>query len=336
MRLQLVHRLMLVVGCALVPVSLLQAWSTLELESRQVDATRAEALRLLALIEDRQAATIAGVRQILTVLRQTKVVIERDWDGCQDLLDRLAEELPAHLDIHVTDDRGVVRCATEVPLVGLDAAEREPLVAALGGARFAVGSHVVARTGGGPALPLAVPIRDRVTGAVVGVVAALLATHSLGALGVDEPLPPNATLTVADRTGTILARIPDVGGLTGARLPDDLMTLALQGDGGARELRDLDGTTRLVAFSPVGGGPTNLFVPVGLDQAGALSAIRRARLLTLLPLAVAAIGSVLLALWLGRQYVRAPAAHLAVVALGGFGGARVGRRERRGVRPIGH
>ena len=40
MKLQLVHRLMLVVGAALFPISVLQAWSTFELERQQISTAQ--------------------------------------------------------------------------------------------------------------------------------------------------------------------------------------------------------------------------------------------------------------------------------------------------------
>ena len=119
MKLQLVHRLMLVVGAALIPISALQAWSTFELERQQVSTAQGDALRLLALIEDQQAAAIAGIRQTLTILRQTKVILERNWPECQELLGRVKDELPVYLSVYVTDERGSVVCATETRAVGL-------------------------------------------------------------------------------------------------------------------------------------------------------------------------------------------------------------------------
>ena len=310
MKLQLTHRLMLVVALALLPISALQAWSIFKLERQQVSVTEGDALRLLALIEDQQAATIAGVRQVLAVVRQTKVIIERDWSGCQDLLSRMRDELPPYLSVYVTDERGINVCAAEPRAVGLDSSRREHVAAALAGKPFAIGSRIIARSSGKPALPLAAPIRDRTTGAVTGTVAALLDTGSLDALLAAKPLPAGATLTVADRTGTIIARSPDTAGLTGTLLPDSFQSLALQSSTGTRRMVDLDGTTRLIAFSPVDVGATDLFIALSLDQADTLVALRDTRSHALILLAAVAAGTALVVLWLGQRYVRIPAASL--------------------------
>ncbi|MGF7209693.1 PAS domain S-box-containing protein [Skermanella aerolata] len=310
MKLQLVHRLMLIIGAALVPISALQAWSTFELERQQVSATESDALRLLALIEDQQAATIAGVRQVLAVLRQTKVIIERDWPGCQDLLSRTRDELPDYLSVYVTDDRGINVCAAEPRAVGLDSSRREHIAAALAGKPFATGSRIITRASGKSALPLALPIRDGTTGAVTGTVAALLDTGSLDTALAAKPLPSGATLTVADRTGTIIARTPDRTGLLGTRLPDSFEMLAFQRSTGVRRMVDLDGATRLIAFSPPDAGATELFIALGLDQTSAAAALRDTRSHAMVLLVTVAAGTALSVLWMGHLYVRIPAASL--------------------------
>jgi hypothetical protein len=62
---KLSHRLLVVVGLALAPISALQTYSAFRLEGQQTLATYAEAQRLLQLIEDEQAGTIEGIGQIL-------------------------------------------------------------------------------------------------------------------------------------------------------------------------------------------------------------------------------------------------------------------------------
>jgi hypothetical protein len=94
---KLSHRLLVVVGLALAPISALQTYSAFRLEAQQTLATYAAAQRLLQLIEDEQAGTIEGVGQILATIRQTRAVINQDWPGCQQLLDRLKTEFTSQL-----------------------------------------------------------------------------------------------------------------------------------------------------------------------------------------------------------------------------------------------
>ena len=175
---------------------------------------------------------------------------------------------------------------------------------------FTTGSRILTRLTGRPALPLAVPVRDRTTGKVTGTVAALLDTGWLAVTLKDKPLPAGATLTVADHAGTIIARTPDAAGFPGTRLPESFMALAFQSSGGLRRMPDLDGVTRLVAFSPAGLGKTDLFIALGLDQADALAALRDTRVHALILLAAVAAATALMVLRLGHRYVRVPAASL--------------------------
>ena len=83
---KLPHRLLIVVGLALAPISALQVYSAFRLEEQQTLATFAEAQRLLQLIEDEQAGTIAGIRRVLVTIRQMPVIIDQDWVRCQDMM----------------------------------------------------------------------------------------------------------------------------------------------------------------------------------------------------------------------------------------------------------
>ncbi|EWY38098.1 histidine kinase [Skermanella stibiiresistens SB22] len=313
MPLKLVHRLLAVMGAALLPISAMQIHSTFQLEQQQVKSTHAEAMRLLQMIEAQQSAILSGVRQLLSMLRQTRVVLEGDWPQCQNLVERLRAEYPSHLSFHVTDERGIIRCATEVRAIGLDVSDRDHVAVALAGSAR-TGARITTRLTGRTVLPLAVPVTDPVVRNVIGVAVALIEIDWLGAGLGGKPLPPNSTLTVADRAGLILYRSPHTAGMTGTTLPDRFMELAFLADPGAMLLSDLDGVERLIAFSPVPHGGDDLFLSIGLDEAGALAGIRDSRTRTLWLLMVVAVGATVLVIWLGHRHIQTPAGHLAAVA----------------------
>ena len=62
-------------------------------------------------------------------------------------------------------------------------------------------------------------------GETVGIVAALLDARWLAAYLGTKPLPESAALIVADRNGTVIARVPELPGVVGTRLPDNFQPL---------------------------------------------------------------------------------------------------------------
>jgi hypothetical protein len=83
---KLPHRLLIIVILALVPLSALQIYSAFRLENQQILATFTEAQRFLQLIEDEQASTIAGIRRLLTTVRQVPAILDQDWARCQEMM----------------------------------------------------------------------------------------------------------------------------------------------------------------------------------------------------------------------------------------------------------
>jgi len=312
---KLSHRLLAVVGLALAPISALQVYSALRLEEQQTLATYAEAQRLLQLIEDEQAGTIAGIRQVLVTIRQIRAVIEQDWPRCQELMGRLRNEYPPSLNVFVISRRGIIECSSNRSTVGLDVAYRPAVVAALAGTEFFVGGQVLPRTTRRSALPFSMPYYDPETGDVAGAVTALLDVEWLEGYLATKPLPPSSTLTIADRDGLVIAQIPGTPGAIGRRLPECLMELLWRKDVGIQNVVEDDGSKKLVAYSPLRAGQQGLFLSLSIDESVTLLQIRKDRTHALLLLLGLAVATSCVVIWMGGRYIREPAARLADAAV---------------------
>src|SRR5690349_3481936 len=157
---KLPHRLLIVVGLALAPISALQVYSAFRLEEQQTLATFAEARRLLQLIEDEQASTIAGIRRTLVTIRQAPVIIDQDWPRCRSMIGRLTKEYPLSLDVYITDKSGVIECSSDLSAIGIDISSRQHVKEALAGNEFFIGGQLLPRTKRKIALPFSVPYQD--------------------------------------------------------------------------------------------------------------------------------------------------------------------------------
>jgi HD-GYP domain-containing protein (c-di-GMP phosphodiesterase class II) len=90
-------------------------------------------------------------------------------------------------------------------------------------------------------------------------------------LAAEAQLPPGSTLTVIDHKGTILACYPDPEKWVGQTMPDTpLIEAVLAQKEGVTETTGLDGTRRLVAFTPLRGpSEESVYVSIGIPIAAA-------------------------------------------------------------------
>jgi len=310
-------RLVLLVLLATLPAIGIQAYN--EFHARAAGEVRAaeEARRLLALIQDEQQRVVDGVREVLVTVAETAPLIVADEERCRTFLGRLRGRLPRVQGLILTDSGGVIRCSADPALVGMNVGERPHIRMALFGQNFAVGEYVVRRSDDRPLLPFGVPYADA-TGRLAGAVGLSLDLDWMKEYLARKPLPPHASLLLADRNGVLLGRYPSgpdgdgkgIDARVGQPLPPSLMVLARNPSSGIEELQGLDGERRILAYAPVQDMPKDLFLAVGLDRDAALhgtimAARRGALLLTL------AVGLALLAAWFGaRAFVLRPVARL--------------------------
>ena len=141
-------------------------------------------------------------------------------------------------------------------------------------------------------------------------------------------LPDDATLTVIDRSGTVVLRHPDNERWMGRRFQDaELIQAALSGKVITREMAGLDGVERFYGFESLAlGGQQALYVSVGLPLEQSLAQIdSRLRRLWFL-FAVIGIGAFLTTWVFATRFVAAPIRKLELATqqlAGGMPDARV-------------
>lgn len=305
----LLTRLILLLVLALTPAAVIQVINQADLAHEREMDVHQEAGRLLALIEAEQSRLVDGVHQTLLTVRQTDFTRTRDAAACQDFMDRLRPDFPDYLTLYIADQTGTIRCATESGAVGLAITERAHFQDALRTGGFVIGEYVESRTSGKAALPFALPIHDT-AGVTAGVATALLDVGWLEAYLAAKPLPPDAAMTVADRHGRVLVRVPQLPGVVGQRLPERYLALTRAGTRGTAELVTLDGTARVVAYSPLQADPKGLFINVGLNKTHALTPIHQATRRSLVMLTAGFLIVLIMAVVGGNLMLRRPVSRL--------------------------
>ena len=282
---------------------------------------RAEAAQLRDTIQVEQARVFDGIRQIASLVAASAEVRDGDAYGCQTFLNRSAAALPPEQTISVTDRSGTVICSSRADQVGRPLGSRFDLMAALKTDRFLVGDYI--RMGAsGAALPFAVRYLGA-DGQVRGVVAVMLDVAWWKTDRSFTKLPENVSLTVADRTGTVLARRPDPGDQSGrSAIGRTLENLNIPGT--QTESPVVQATVQPSASSQ------GLFIGVGIDPRDIQEGLDGATLRRVLFLAGGLAAALLAAGALGHRFIRRPVSALVDAAESwGAGDYRVAGRVAR-------
>ncbi len=258
---------------------------------RARERTLEDTLRLTRLAADQQAAVVEAARQQLLTLAEFPGVREGGSRGCLPLFATILRHHPDYNSLTVSDAAGSWVCGSPAPVPVPSAADRPWFQRAIRSHAIAMGDFQVSRLTGKPDVVMALPLLDG-DGRVQRVVASALGLSQLNRIIGEASLPPGGTLTLFDRSGTILARSPDGEHWVGRRVPDPtlLQRLAAGAAEDVSEAIGVDGVPRLFATVPVGGEfRTGLNLGIGVDRRTVFAEARRllARDLTVLALMAA-------------------------------------------------
>jgi hypothetical protein len=167
--------------------------------------------------------------------------------------------------------------------------------------RFTIGSYATDRAVG--ILPFAHPILSE-SGELLGVVEAQLKLAWLEAYFKDQLAlsKRGASLTISDRYGTLLVRLPRSGKI-GKTLPDSYRPVLGAEKEGTLIDNSFDGISRVIGYVPVGLPPAaDFFVSAGISEDDALAPLNTAayRGLALMALAVV-VGMAVAIAWARRH-----------------------------------
>ena len=274
-------RLLALVLLAILPALGLVLYSGLEQRKLARQESEANARRIVKLAAAAQKQHVEASRQILATLAQLPQVRPERAEECRALFTNLLQLHPVYANIGALDAAGNVFASAVPPTTPhLHLGDRSYFKRAKETGRFAVGDYQIGRITGRPTLNMAHPLRDN--GRFLGIVFAALDLKWLNQMAARADLPDGATLTLVDRTGTILVRYqnPDPGrnwvGLTVTNNPAVMKFLAT-GSEVAGVSRGLDGMKRLYASTALSrtGGLPDAHVFVGIPVSAAYAAANR-------------------------------------------------------------
>ena len=295
-------RLFLLLVAAVIPLAALQFMTQYNLRQYREVEIRNEAVRLLDLIDAEQQRIVADAQHVLTTLVAARVA-QAGMPACQETMDRLRAQYPRYLTVEVSDREGMVWCSTDPRTIGVSIAD-------LGTFRQALQSEGVVLGEYGPGMGIRRPVLpfrlgySGPDGSRAGVVTVLL---DMGWLEDDiarRPLPPGAAVLLADRNGTIMARVPERPDMIGRQLPPHIVQAFQTAKGKPFEAVGVDGVNRVIAVSPLESGVRGTVLAIGIDREAAMRPVNRAMVQSLAFFGAVLLLSCLGAAWGMRQFLR--------------------------------
>lgn len=269
-------RLLALLIAALVPPIGVLLFNELSQQREREEEIRRDAVRHAQQLAGELTRLVDGVEQMLRAVAASPIARQRDSAQCDEYLRELQLAFYGSASIGVADATGSVTCLSRrISPAQLDIRERFYFREAMRTNAFATGEFAVGKSAGAKAVHFGVPVQDA-KGRPVGVAFAPLNLQWLAEQIGARDLPPGSTVTVADRNGTVLVRLPEMR-LAGSPLPPAWGALLTGTGAGPADIADLgDATDHVVGYVPLGQGPTGMFVAVGLSKSQVMAPLRHA------------------------------------------------------------
>ena len=312
-------RLVMLVCVAIAPLLMLIVAGTLVDRDVALGDARAKAQQLATIGAERQADVLRNAADVLKTLRRLPAAALGSNEGCPDLLRTIVADHPQFNTIGVVDRDASLRCHTMVSdRKSFGDMELFNSVMKADAPLISVGRLRSGKISGKPAVIVASPLPPEADGRPAGMVFVSLQLSSFARAATELLADDDRMILVIEpRSGTILARAPDVEGLAGASYPDHPLVRAISATqgGGVLDADGFDQTPRIFGFAPLPGvsgrGPV---LAIGLSQASVLAqANRRLRVEALIALAASMI-ALLGATVFGGALLEAPIRSLSEVA----------------------
>jgi two-component sensor histidine kinase len=321
-------RIIALCAAAVLPALAIQTWHEWSLRQARRAGVEQEARRFALQSASELGRLLEGARSMLAAVGEAHLRAGT-FPGCSDGLAALRARMERYGSIGIADSEGRILCDSNGPGAARSIAQRGYFRAAIDTGQFQVG-QLVPDGPRGPFLPVALPIRED-GGPTLVVIAAFDSVWLSANLVTEGALPPEGSVTVADREGVIVARHPQPERFIGQRIPDAFRHLVDAPAPGVLPVTSQDGTRRLLAYLPAETPPVQgLYVSAGYGTAAAFSEIDRATRGGVLMI-LAGLLSALCAAWVfGRLALRDPVDRLLDAMRRWTAGDRGARAEATG------
>ena len=314
------RRLYFLVLVSVIPALVIQLYGSIISYWERETQVHQEVLRLAEFVSGELDRIIEANRAVLVAISQSPSVMAQSEPTCSAYFRALNQKYPAFVGFSVEDKLGRVHCSPGLPSAKLawpkqtDLSESSFFKEAKASGRFTVSPVIIFYGTNKPVLPLSLPYYDKAD-KFAGVISSAIDLEWLNNYFATKPLPPEGVISVADRNGTVLLRVPMLPNTVGtAKVRDDLRWIMTAARPGTTEATTRDGKKLMFGFIPLTATSKGLLVTVGAGKDAALAATRGAAVRDLALLLLTLCLALLAAAAGGRAFIQQPVAALAKTA----------------------
>jgi two-component sensor histidine kinase len=314
------QRLYILVLVSVLPALAIQLYDSIVSYREREAQVHQEVLRLAEYVSGELDRIIEANRAVLVAISQAPSVRAQIEPTCSAYIRAVNKKYPAFVGFSVEDKSGRVRCFSGLPSADLawpqltDLSESSFFKEAKASGDFTVSPVVTFYGTNKPVLPLSLPYSDK-AGKFAGVISSAIDLEWLNNYFASKPLPPGGVISVADRNGTVLLRVPFLTNTVGrTKVRDDQRWIMTAPRPGTTEATGRDGKERIFGFIPLTATSKGLLVAVGAGKDAALVATRGAAVRDLALLLLTLCLALLAAAAGGRVFIQQPVADLTKTA----------------------
>lgn len=296
-------RLFAVAAAALVPTLGLLIYNEVASRFKRYEELNVQAAASARLASSEIGRILEGTRSLLIAVSAIPSVNDLTSEGCSETLNSVASRIPQTGAILLIDGQGKLVCDSQGHPTGTDFSERSYVQQALEANDLVVGEYTISKLTGAAVLPITMPIRR--DNKVVAVLGTGIRLSWLQQRINERGVQPGGAVTIADRNGTILARVPFPERFVGTRIPEQFQPLLTAKTSGTAEVMSQDGTERILGYEPITSSRP-LYVSAGLSTKEAFAEINRASWAAALTLLVSTLIAILAAHWVGKYFILMP------------------------------
>jgi signal transduction histidine kinase/DNA-binding response OmpR family regulator/HPt (histidine-containing phosphotransfer) domain-containing protein len=305
--------MLLLVLIGITPALVIQAYNEYDLRQSRENEIREKTIQITKQFGAEMGELREGAHQLLVALSRLPSVRVMDSDSCPKALSALDESFPNYNFLGVADTAGQIRCSSRSNFVS-SVADLDFFKRAMVHDGLAVGNYWVNPTTGEKQVNFGLRFSNEVGGSPAGVVFVSLDLNWLAEHLKERGLASTQSILIADREGTILARLPNGGNLVGKNMRKGHAEIMDGNTSGWEEAKGVDGVERIFGYVPPALPPGDFFLSAGESKAAAFATIsgitHRGIALILLGLVIAAFAA-----WAGgRRFIQRPIANLLQVS----------------------
>ena len=296
-------RLFVVTAVALLPAVAIAIANIITIQRDRITELHGDAMRTAELVSLEVEQTFAGLESVLRTLAAAPVVRNANGPACSALLADTVKAVPFASELYILNADGSVRCGSSTA-EHLDLVSKD-LLAETTTENLVSGTYQKDAKDGAERLPVALRIGGGGNGAS-GIALALVDLAWMEERLQARSMSPGNSLTIVDRSGTVLARVPDPETFVGTKIRPEFMPLLEETTPGSMEMVSRDGTPRILGYYPPAVNSSGLYISAGYSIEEGLATLRS---VVLQALGLAVLGTVLvamLALYTARVFIAQP------------------------------